>query len=131
MLAAYGDITRAEAVQRHRQLFKMVQNLRHEFMDDCWVRAAAELHSEAFERELQWFLASGRLDGHLRSLIAGAMRKHQETNFATIVALEPMVDICSNIFPQDMRAGEVGLLPNGQIPHLERFTESELEPRTN
>ena len=131
MLAAYGDITRAEAVQRHRQLFKMVQNFRHGFMDDCWVRAAAKLHSAEFERELQWFLASGRLDSHLRSIIAGAIRMDHEANFATIVALEPMVDIFFNIFPQDMRDGEVGLLPNGQIPHLNRFTETELEPRTN
>ncbi len=131
MLAAYGDINRAEAVQLHRQLFEMVQNLRHAFMDGCWARAATKLHSAEFERELQWFLASGRLDSHDRSIIAGAMRSHHEENFASIVALEPMVDIFSNVFPQDMRDGEVGLLPNGQIPNLHRFTEIELEPRTN
>jgi hypothetical protein len=131
MLAAYGDISRAEAVQLHRQLFKMVQNFKHRFMDGCWARAATKLHSAEFERELQWFLASGRLDSHDRSIIAGAMRSQHEENFATIVALEPLVDIFFNIFPQDMRDGEVGLLPNGQIPNLHRFTETESEPRTN
>jgi hypothetical protein len=131
MLAAYGDITRAEAVRWHRELFKMVQNLKHDFLDGCWARAATKLHSAEFERELQWFLASGRLNRHDRSIISGAIRSHHEENFASIVALEPMVDIFLNVFPQDMRDGEIGLLPNGQIPNLNRFAEIESEPRTN
>ncbi len=129
MLAAYGDITRAEAVHRHRCLFKMVQDLKDEYLDDCWVRTAAKLHSLGLLGELQWFLASGRLDDHLQSIIAGAMRTHHEANFATIVALEPMVDIFTNIFPRDMRDGEVGLLPNAQIPNLELFTETAVGAR--
>jgi len=131
MMAAYGDITRAEAVQRHRQLYKPVQILRDPEMDGCWARAAVKLDSKAFERELQWFLASGRLDSLNRTLISSALRVDPETSFASIVALEPLVNMFINIFSQDMREGEIGFLPNGEIPFLEHFREAMAPPRTN
>jgi hypothetical protein len=123
MMAAYGDCTRAEAVKRHRQLFPPTQALKCEFMDGCWVRAAAKLDAQALERELKWFMASGRLDSHCRSVIAGAMGVPPELSFASIVALEPLVDMFLSVFPQDMRRGEIGYLPNGQIPNLDLFAE--------
>jgi hypothetical protein len=129
--AAYGDISRAEAVACMRELFKAVKPFRDETMDACWVRSAAKVHSKALERELQWFLASGRLDRHCRTMIAGAMRNDPAVNFFSIVALEPMVDLFSNVFEREIRDGEVGLLPNAQIPSLELFTEQDPELRFN
>jgi len=131
MMAAYGDISRAEAIHRHRQLFKPTQNLKNKFMDGCWVRAASKLDSRAFQRELQWFLASGRLSGHDQSIFSGAMTADPEGNFASIVVFEPLVDLFLHVFPQDMSAGEIGFLPNGQIPYLDRFREEQGEPHTN
>jgi hypothetical protein len=131
MQAAYGDVSRAEAVHHLRQLYKMVQILNDGFLDGCWVRAAAKLNTEAFEVELKWFLASGRLDAHNHSLISAAIEVDAESNFASIVALEPPVDLFTNIFPTAMRYGEVGFLPNGEIPSLSNFLETELGPRKN
>ena len=132
MMAAYGDITRAEAIHRHRRLFKTVQNLGSDFMDGCWVRAASKLGSKALERELQWFLASGRLDSRTQSIVTVALRQDVGLMFPTIVILEPQVDMFLHVFPQDMRDGEIGFLPNGEIPGLDPFRREEKpEPRNN
>jgi len=127
--AAYGDIPRAEAVSRLRNLFKIVQAARDEFLDSCWVRTVSKVHCRELAPELQWFIASGRLDPHCASMITGAMQNHPDYNFESITLLEPMVDLFRDIFPREVRDGEVGLLPNGQIPRLELFTESDFEPK--
>jgi hypothetical protein len=118
LLAAYGDITRAEAVRRMRATYSAVRTLKSEWTDACWARTAVRLHSKEFERELEWFLASGRLPHLCQKDIAGAMRIHPDTNFLFVAEFDPMVDLSSNVFLKDIRDGEVGLLPNGQIPGL-------------
>ena len=59
------------------------------------------------------------------------MRTHPDANFISVIELDPMVDLFSNVFPRDMRNGEVGLLPNGQIPGLEFYEGSEPNPKSN
>lgn len=56
---------------------------------------------------------------------------HPDANFISVIELDPMVDLFSNVFPRDMRNGEVGLLPNGQIPGLEFYEGSEPSPKSN
>jgi hypothetical protein len=129
--AAYGDVARAEAVRRLRATYNAVQTLKSEWTDSCWVRTAAKLHSKEFERELQWFLASGRLHPQCRQDVAGAIRTHPDANFLSVMQLDSMVDLFSNVFPQEMRDGEVGLMPNGQIPGLEFYEGSEPSPKRN
>src|SRR5664279_6718 len=128
--ATYGDVARAEAVRRLRATYNAVRTLKSDWADSCWARTAAKLHSKEFERELQWFLASGRLPLQCRQDIAGAMRTHPDANFISVIELDPMVDLFSNVFPRDMRNGEVGLLPNGQIPGLEFYEGSEPNPKS-
>jgi hypothetical protein len=131
LLAAYGDISRAKVVTCLREVFSSVQRANDAMLDSCWVRTAVKVHSREFERELQWFLASGRIDMHCRELVSQAMQLQPDANFLMITALEPMVDLFSNVFARDLRDGEVGFLPNSQIPGLERFSEPEPPPRTN
>jgi hypothetical protein len=128
LLGAYGDIHRAEAVRFLRQTFKPVRTLREDWTASCWSRTAAKLHCREFERELQWFLASGLLSFTCRQDIARALQGDPDAHLISVIALEPMVDLFSNVFPQEIRSGEIGLIPNGQIPGLELFRGS--EPRT-
>jgi hypothetical protein len=129
--AASGDITRTEAVCQLRKLFRTVRAGRDVDMDACWARTAVKVHSRDLQRELEWFLASGRLDRDCRRIIAGAIQNDPDSNFISITALDPMVDLFTNVFPHDIRDGEAGLLPNGQIPGLEFFMEREPSPTRN
>ncbi len=131
LLGAYGDIARAESVRLLRETFKPIRALKEEWTADNWARTAAKLHCRQFERELQWFLASGLLNFECRQDIARALRGDPDAHLISVVALEPMVDLFSNVFPQDIRNGEMGLLPNGQIPGLELFRGDEPRPRHN
>jgi hypothetical protein len=131
LLAAYGDVTRATAVGQLRQTYDSVRKLKNEWTDSCWARTAVKLHSKEFERELQWFLASGRLPRQCHQDVAEAMRVDPDANFMSVMALDSMVDLFSNVFPQDIRNGEVGLLPNGQIPGLDYYAPRQPEPGTN
>ena len=54
-----------------------------------------------------------------------------DLHLLSVRALEPMVDLFSNVFPQDVRSGEIGLLPNGQIPGLGMFVGEEPRPKDN
>jgi len=119
MLAANGDITRAEAIVRFRQLFKPVQNLQQSSVAIWWVRAAAKLDAILFAHEIEWFLQSGLLTGNEQSYISEARQLDRQTLFASIALVEPPIDMTTNVFPQDMRHGEIGFIPNGQIPNLQ------------
>jgi hypothetical protein len=131
LLAAYGDVTRATAVSQLRETYDSVRKLKSEWTDSCWARTAVKLHSEEFERELQWFLASGRLPRQCHKDVAEAMRVHPDANFMSVMGLDSMVDLFSNVYPQDIRNGEVGLLPNGQIPGLDYYVPRQPEPGAN
>lgn len=131
LMAVYGDIPRAEAVKLVRQTFKPMRALKEEWTASCWTRTAAKLHCREFERELQWFLASGLLTMESRHDIARALHGNPDLHLLSVRALEPMVDLFSNVFPQDVRSGEIGLLPNGQIPGLELFLGEEPRPKDN
>lgn len=126
---AYGDVARAEAIRLMRETFKPIRALKEEWTASCWARTAAKLHCRQFERELQWFLASGLLSFECRQDIAMALRGDPDEHLMSVLSLEPMVDLFSNIFPQEIRSGEIGLLPNGQIPGLELFTGEEPRPK--
>lgn len=131
LMGAYGDIARAEAVRLLRETYKPVRAMREEWAAENWTRTAAKLHCRQFERELQWFLASGLLTLQCRQDIAGALHGDPDAHLISVLALEPMVDLFSNVFPQDVRNGEIGLLPNGQIPGLELFRGEEPRPGHN
>lgn len=125
---AYGDIPRAKAVQLVRETFKPIRALKEEWTASCWARTAAKLHCREFQTELQWCLASGLLSLDCRQDVARAMRQDPDVHLISVLSLEPMVDLFSNVFPRDVRKGEIGLLPNGQIPGLEMFVGD--EPRS-
>lgn len=131
LMGVYGDIPRAEAVRLVRQTFKPMRALKEEWTASCWTRTAAKLHCREFERELQWFLASGLLTMESRHDLARALHGDPDVHLLSVRALEPMVDLFSNVFPQDVRSGEIGLLPNGQIPGLEMFLGEEPRPKDN
>jgi hypothetical protein len=63
--------------------------------------------------------------------LARALHGDPDIHLLSVRALEPMVDLFSNVFPQDVRSGEIGLLPNGQIPGLEMFLGDEPRPKDN
>jgi hypothetical protein len=130
-MGVYGDIPRAEAVKLVRQTFKPMRALKEEWTASCWTRTAAKVHCREFERELQWFLASGLLTMESRHDLARALHGDPDIHLLSVRALEPMVDLFSNVFPQDVRSGEIGLLPNGQIPGLEMFLGDEPRPKDN
>ncbi len=125
LMGAYGDITRAEAIRLVRETYTPMRSLKEEWTASCWARVAAKLHCRQFERELQWFLASGLLPIECRQDIARALRGDPDAHLISVLALEPMVDVFTNVFPQDIRNGEIGLLPNGQIPGLDLFRGEE------
>jgi hypothetical protein len=131
LLAALGDISRSEAVRHMRSLFGEVKAARIPELDSNWVRTAIKIHCRELQRELQWFLASGRLERDSRPLIADAMRQHPDDLFLSILELESAVDVFRNVFPQDVRDGEVGLLPNSMIPGLHEFLERGPGPGAN
>jgi len=131
MLGAYGDIPRKEAIRLVRQLYLPMRGLREEWTACAWSRAAAKLHCREFQPELQWFLASGLLPDFTRPDISRALRGDPDAHLVSVSLLEPMVDIFRNVFPQDIRSGELGLLPNGQIPNLEMFLGHEPLPDEN
>ncbi len=131
LLAAFGDISRADAVRHMRSLFKVVKAARIPELDSNWVRTAAKIHCVEFQRELQWFLASGRLERDCRSLIADVMQQHPDDLFISILGLESAIDLFGNVFQQDVRDGEIGLLPNSMIPGLHAFLEQGPPPRVN
>jgi hypothetical protein len=128
LLGAYGDITRAEAIRLVRETFKPMRALKEEWTSSSWARVAAKLHCRQFERELQWFLASGLLSLDCRQDIARALCGDPDAHLISVLSLEPMVDLFTNVFAWDIRNGEIGLLPNGQIPGLDLFRGE--EPRT-
>jgi hypothetical protein len=131
LLAAFGDISRSEAVHHMRTLFKVVKAAQIPDLDSNWVRTAVKIHCRELQRELQWFLASGRLERDCRSLIADVMQQHPDDLFLSILELESAVDVFRNVFQQDVRDGEVGLLPNSMIPGLHEFLELGPQPRVN
>jgi hypothetical protein len=131
LLGVYGDVPRANAVMQLRATFKVVKDLREEWTSNCWARTTVKLHTKEFEREVQWFLASGRLSLPGRQQVAAAMRAHPDDNFISVVALDPMADVFCNVFPREMRNGELGLVPNGQIPDLELYGSPEPDPGSN
>ena len=129
--AAYGDVSRSDAVRQLRCLFTSVQATHSREMDASFARTAAKLHSRELEKQLQWFLASGRLDSSCRYVVGTAIQQNPDLHFLSILTLESMVDLFTNIFPRDIRDGELGLLPNSQIPSLELFLDGEPERRDN
>lgn len=131
LLAAYGETTRAEAIRWLRKLFDPVKRQNQDLTDTNWALTAAKLHSKKFERELQWFVGSGRLDAHSRAAISAAMQQHPDTNFISMIALDFMVDLSLNVFSRDVRGGEIGFVPNSQIPGLNLYADSAPNSRGN
>jgi hypothetical protein len=131
LLAAYGDISRSEAVEHLRTLFKAIKSKRDDELDSCWVMTAVKVHSEQLLPELQWFLASGRLNRKCQELIPVVLGYGQHLNLMSIIPLEPMIDLFSNVFPIEIRNDELGIVPNGQIPGLDKFRVVLPSPRQN
>ena len=131
LMGAYADIARAEAIRLLRGTFKPIREMKDELMAENWARTAARLHCREFERELQWFLASGLLNQQCRYDIGQAFRQDPDTLLISTIAFEPMVDLFGNVFEQGIRNGEIGLLPNSQVPGLELFRGEEPRPRHN
>jgi len=131
LLGAYGVIARADAVRLLRDTFKPIKETKNDLLAENWARTAARLHCREFERELQWFLASGLLSQQCRHDIGQALRQDPDALLISTIAFEPTVDLFSNVFPQEIRNGEIGLLPNGEIPGLELFRGQEPKPRNN
>jgi hypothetical protein len=129
--AVYGDSSRAETIARLRALFAPVQKLNEELTTSTWGRTAAKLHCREFERELQWLLASGRLDRGSREDIAGALRQNPDVLFISAQHFESPVDLFTNVFRQEFRNSEPGLLPNGELPGLELHQDPEPNLRGN
>ena len=123
--AVYGDRSRAETVTHLRTLFRPVQALNQELTTSTWARTAAKIHCREFERELQWVLASGRLDRVGRDDVAGALGQDPDALFISAQHFEPPVDLFRNVFTQEFRNGEPGLLPNGDLPLLEQYRDPE------
>lgn len=131
LLGTYADISRADAVRLLRDTFKPIRALKDPLITENWARTAAGLHCHEFERELQWLLASGLLSHQCRHDIGRALRGNPDAHLISALALEPMVDLFLNVFPVEIRSGEIGLLPNGQIPGLELFLGDEPRPKHN
>lgn len=129
--AAYGDIRRAQAVAHLHAVHEAVKSRRNKSTDACWALTAAKLDSRAFTRELQWFLASGRLEQYLRPVIADFMKQPPDEIFESVCNVDAMVDLFSNVFTHQMRDGEVGLVLNSRIPGFEMSSGPQSQPRSN
>jgi hypothetical protein len=130
-MAAYGDVSRVEAVDRLRSTFQAVRDLNNNWTNSSWVRTAVRLHSKALQREIQWFLDSCRLEPECQRDIESAMLLPPDVNYMGIFALDEKVDLFRNVFILDIRAGELGLLTNGQIPDLHLFGDEQSYSATN
>ena len=108
-----------------------IKETKDHLLAENWARTAARLHCREFERELQWFLASGFPNQQCRYDIGQALRQDPDALLIATIAFEPMVDLFSNVFEQGIRNGEIGLIPNGEVPGLELFRGQEPKPKHN
>ena len=131
LLAAFGDATRAETVSRLRALYPMVRRADDPILDSSWVSIAAKVHWHRLDNELRWFMSSGRLPAGLREVIADATRQHPDTNFVAVMALEPPINILVNVFAQEFRDGEVGLVVNKSGPDLSGYLNDSHDTERN
>jgi hypothetical protein len=127
--AVYGDTRREEAVIRLRTLFESVKARPDEWLDSNWVRAATKIQCREFERELQWFMASGRLNRLCREEVESAMHHHPDEVFFSSMQFEAPVNLLENIFSRDFRRGEAGLLPNNKNRWQDKFWSRDSDAR--
>jgi hypothetical protein len=121
LLAANGDISRAEGVARLRGLLQ--DPLRAECnpqLDCCWAHTAIRVHSGELQRELEWYVTSGRLvPVSRRDTIAQLMQRHPEGLFDWRRPQKPLVDLCTRVFPLWILDGEWTLFTSHPIPGTE------------
>lgn len=124
--AAYGFVSRKQAVHDLRRLFNTFKEENIQPVMENWALTACKMHSRKFEQELLWCLSSNRMGEDLRPLVNASLQTHPDTNFASILPLESPVDLMHNVFPRIIRDGEVGFNPNAEIPNLGDFAATEL-----